>query len=181
MGLILTLSNEDLRLMLRLLPVTVKGREDQSLLPLLPWHVRAGIRVDVPSWAARLLEAEGKVEVEEGEHTIRELDRLIHKEDITARPTKMSDSILRWMILRLGELGKTGPSQDLEKLSLAARELGIKRITKIVKYAVLSLEYPDIEKKIGSRLTLPERVVYGQVREIIADWLSLEVGGGGRR
>ena len=178
MGLILTLSEEDLALMLKLLPVPVKGEEDQDLRPLFPWQVRAGIQVRLPSWAARILEGEGKVVIEGGDHTVRELDRLIHREEVTSRPASMDDSVFEWMIRRIRELGRGGSISELEKFSLTVKELGIKRIAKLVKYAVLSLEYPDIEKRIRDRLTLPERVIYGQVREIIAGWLSLQIGGG---
>ncbi|RLG46298.1 MAG: hypothetical protein DRO06_04645 [Thermoproteota archaeon] len=160
-------------LLSRASPVRVHVLRDLDTTPLLPWKVSSGGEVELPEWLVEVLEREGLVARVE-ERAISDLDRAIHKEGSLTRPARIGGDFYSWLsreIRRAMEDPTLHPA-DKRRVLDRAREFAIRRLAKIVRYALLSQEAGDVGQRVLSRLTLHERVIYHHLRAIISRWIS---------
>ncbi len=177
MGLLETLSFEQLEVLLQLTEVRVKIRETIRGLPAqFPWPLQKGLEIDVPLWLAEELIAMGVAEYSEP-YGLKELESLLSKELVTTRLVKVPPSLHAW-ILKAKEEVSAGGADPLaaRRLFLTSRDLLKKRISKALRYVVLSTDSETVESRLLERLTPLERVVYAQIRLIIDRWLQLFIG-----
>mgnify|MGYP000035212380 CR=1 FL=1 len=177
MGLLETLSFEQLEVLLQLTEVRVKIKETIRGLPeQFPWPLQKGLEIDVPLWLAEELIAMGVAEYSEP-YGLKELESLLSKELVATRLVKVPPSLHAW-ILKAKEEVSAGGADPLaaRRLFLTSRDLLKKRISKALRYVVLSTDSETVESRLLERLTPLERVVYAQIRLIIDRWLQLFIG-----
>ncbi|RLG48941.1 MAG: hypothetical protein DRO06_00370 [Thermoproteota archaeon] len=154
-------------------PVRVCALGDLDTTPLLPWRISRGGEVELPGWLVEVLEREGLVARVE-ERTVSDLERAIHKEGSLTRPARIGGDFYSWLsreVRRALEDPAMHPT-DKRRVLDRAREFAIRRLGKIVRYALLSQESGDVGQRVLSRLTLHERVIYHHLRAIISRWIS---------
>ncbi len=178
---------EAIRAARMLAPVSVVVLRSFGKTPFTDIELLRGSEVEIPRWAAEVLERQGYVEARREVNSSSDINRARFAEEDQVRRgglaiTKIpgdfyidADRLLRELSEKIKKGGSPSDIVELDRVAKALSRIVLIRIQKILMASVLHGEKPgDFEKN----LSFEERALYRIIEDDVKHWLRIVVGDG---
>ena len=165
----LPLSKRDLSLIRSISKIRVVAKKDFPEHPEIPWKVKRGLEMDLPRWFHDLLSEGGFVERNKPVD-VKEIEKILHKEQMTNRPLEVPEDIYLWLKNAISEafIKKEPGLLERRRLMTNLLELSSARLRKMLRYLLLA--HSEDKWRLLERLIPEERILYLTLRSLVDGW-----------